>query len=257
MMMLGIVTPTSGTVTVFGEDFYTHRAQVLQDMNYSSAYSRLPMWLTVWEALYVFAQLYGIANSRERIEVLLKAFGVANHRNHLMGDLSAGNATRVNLCKAFINSPKLVLLDEPTASLDPEIADRVREFIRESRERFTTTILITSHNMAEIEELCDRVVFINKGKIIAEDTPESLAQKIQHTKLRLMTGDGQKRTIAYAKKHAVPIKIKDRYVELSVAEKQIAEILNDLAKIGVEYSEISIDKPTLEDFFISEVRHGA
>ncbi|MBI4058536.1 ABC transporter ATP-binding protein [Candidatus Gottesmanbacteria bacterium] len=253
-MIMGIITPTTGEIRVFGKEFSRHRQDVLTKMNYSSAYSKLPWRLTVWESLYVFSQLYGVSNPRERIEELIKAFEVEEFKDRLLGDLSAGNNTRVNLCKAFINRPELVLLDEPTASLDPDIADRVRFFIHESRERFNTTVLITSHNMAEIEELCDRVVFISKGKIIAQDTPEGLAKKISKTRVRLMMRDGQKRTVAYCNTAKFPIRVSDRYVEIDVDEQQVASLLTELAEIGVTYSEISIDKPTLEDFFIGEVR---
>ncbi len=255
MMLLGIVAPTSGSITIFGKDLLTYRQEILQQMNYSSAYAKLPWRLKVWEALYVFSQLYSVSDPGQRIEDLIHAFHVGEYRNHLISDLSAGNATRVNLCKAFINKPRLVLLDEPTASLDPDIGEHVRSFIKESRSRFHTTVLITSHNMAEIEELCDRVIFLNHGKIIAEDTPESLARKIKKTRVRLMMRDGQKRTLAYCKAQKLPVTVNDRYVTIEVSEKNIAPLLTGLAQIGVDYAEISIDKPTLEDFFIGEVRH--
>ncbi|MEK7165801.1 MAG: ABC transporter ATP-binding protein [Patescibacteria group bacterium] len=255
MMLLGIIHPTSGSISVFGRDLISDREEILQQMNYSSAYAKLPWRLKVWEALYVFSQLYSVDQPLKRIDTLLDAFQVSQHRETLLGDLSAGNNTRVNLCKAFINNPKLVLLDEPTASLDPDIGDHVRSFIKESRNRFKTTILITSHNMAEIEELCDRVIFLNHGKIVAEDTPEGLAKRITSTKISLMIGKGQSKTIAFCKKHQLPIEVSDRYINIEVNENEIAKLLSDLGTIGVTFSEISIDKPTLEDFFITEVRH--
>lgn len=255
MMLLGITLPTAGTINVFGLDFFSHREEILKRMNYSSAYSKMPWRLKVWESLYVFAQLYEVSDPQQRIATLLKAFAVEQHRNNFINDLSAGNATRINLCKAFINQPELVLLDEPTSSLDPEIADNVRKYIKEARDKFKTTILITSHNMAEIEELCDRVIFLNRGRIIAEDTPEGLANKISQTRVRLMMRDGQKRTINYCQKHNLPVQTNDRYVTIEIRETDVPNLLNGLVAVGVDYSEISIDKPTLEDFFIGEVRH--
>jgi ABC-2 type transport system ATP-binding protein len=194
-------------------------------------------------------------NPGERIDQLMKAFEVEKYHNTMIDDLSAGNKTRLSLCKAFINSPQLVLLDEPTASLDPDIADKVRTFIKDARDKFKTTILITSHNMAEVEELCDRVIFIDHGKIVAEDTPEGLAKNIKKTRVEFMIKDGQKRTVEYCKKRKLQYKLKDRAISVEIAEEKIAQLLNDLAILKIKYSQISIDKPTLEDYFIEEVRH--
>lgn len=255
-MILGTIAPTSGSITVFGLDFFKNREEILQQMNYSSAYIRAPWRLKAWEHLYVFALLYQVENPGRRIDEMLQVFALSDQINTLAGDLSSGNMARLNLAKAFINNPRLVLLDEPTSSLDPDVADHVRDFIKKSRETFHTTILITSHNMAEIEELCDRVIFMNHGNIVVEDTPEGLARKIKKTRVRLMIRDGQKRTIAYCRRHKLPISVSDRYVVIQTDESEVAALLNGLATGGVSYSEISIDKPTLEDFFLSEVRHG-
>lgn len=253
-MILGNITPTSGSIKVFGKIFSSNREEILQQMNYSSAYVRAPLRIKVWEHLYIFALLYQVENPSMRVNEMLKTFDLEKHKDTFAGDLSAGNMARLNLCKAFINEPKLVLLDEPTSSLDPEIADRVRRFITNKREKFGTTILITSHNMSEIEELCDWVIFMNKGKIIAKDTPEGLSKKIKKTKIRLMINDGNKRIKAYCVKEKLPLTQDGRYTMIEVKEDKIAYILNGLAAAGVKYSEISIDKPTLEDFFIEEIR---
>lgn len=254
-MLLGITLPSSGSIKIFGKNFFENKKEILKKMNYSSAYSKLPWRLKAWEALYVFSQLYQIKDPMKKIDELLAVFNVQKHKNTMMGDLSAGNSTRINLCKAFINDPRLVLLDEPTASLDPDVADRVREFIKKSREHFKTTILITSHNMAEIEELCDRVIFLNHGKIVAEDTPEELARKIKKTRVELMMEDGLKRTLSYCKEHRLKAVANERFVEIEIDEDKIAKLLNDLASLGVEYREISIQKPTLEDYFKKEARN--
>ncbi len=224
-------------------------------MNYSSAYVQLPWRLKVWEALYVFSQFYSVVNPRKRIDQLLEAFEVEPYRNTLIDDLSTGNKTRLNLCNAFINSPQLVLLDEPTASLDPDIADKARQFIIEARKKLQTTLLITSHNMAEVEELCDRVIFIDQGRIIAEDTPEGLAKKIKKAKVNLMIKDGRKRTVAYCQKEKLSYKVSDHYLTIDIDEEKIAQLLHDLAGLKIVCNQISIDKPTLEDFFIEVVRH--
>lgn len=253
-MMLGIISPTSGSISVFGLPFEENREAILKQMNYSSAYIKAPWRLTVWEHLYVFALMYEVPDPKQKIAEVLKIFNFTKDKDVLGGDLSSGNMARLNLCKAFINQPRVVLLDEPTSSLDPDVADQVRQFIKSSRERYKTTILITSHNMAEIEELCDRVIFMNRGRIIAEDTPEGLSKKIKKTRVRFMMKDGAKRTIKFATDAGFTVTSKDRFVVVEVEEEDVAYLLAGLAEKGVSYSEISIDKPTLEDFFIEEAR---
>lgn len=179
-MLLGTLTPTSGHITMFGRNFLRDRHICAQDITFASSYIRLPWRLTVWENLRVYGLLYGLRKPlfTERVEKLLHYFGVWKQRHKAISELSAGQITRIMLTKAFLPYPKLVLLDEPTASLDPDIAHQVRAFIQEQQQRFQTTILYTSHNMAEVAELCDRVVFLKEGKIVAVDTPEGLAESV-------------------------------------------------------------------------------
>jgi ABC-2 type transport system ATP-binding protein len=212
----------------------------------------------VREHLTVFAKLYEVPEAEKRIDAMTEIFRVNEFRNTLCGDLSAGNTARVNLCRAFINHPKLVLLDEPTSSMDPEVAVAVRKYLLMVQEKYNTSILITSHNMAEVEELADRVIFINHGKIIAEGAPGALVKKTMPlTRVKLFMRDGQKRTVEYCRKHRLKAVTEDRYAEIDIAEEKIAGLLNDLGKLGVDYSEISINKPTLEDFFLGEAGHDA
>ncbi len=254
-MIMGFTLPTSGTITVFGKEFGSNRQEILSRVNFASAYTKIPYRLSVWEYLYMFALLYDVPKPKEKITSLLKTFQITDRKDMIGEDLSSGNTARVNLCKAFINDPELLFLDEPTSSMDPDIADQVRSHISLAKKEFGTTVMITSHNMAEIEELCDRVIFINHGSIIAEDTPDHLAHRMHHTAIRLTMKDGQKRTIAYCKKRKLPIEVRERSVTISVTEEAIAGTLADLAKIGVEYGSISIQAPTLEQYFIREVRH--
>lgn len=179
-MLLGTLTPTSGSVRMFGHDFLRDRHICAQDVTFASSYIRLPWRLTVLENLRVYGLLYGLKKPvfRERIERLLNFFGVWDQRNKAISELSAGQITRVMLTKAFLPYPKLVLLDEPTASLDPDIAHQVRAFIQDQQKQFQTTILYTSHNMSEVAELCDRIVFLKSGKIVAIDTPEKLTESV-------------------------------------------------------------------------------
>jgi len=254
-MIMGFTLPTSGEITVFGKEISQNRQDILARVNFASAYTKMPYRITVWQYLFMFSLLYDIPNPKERIGTLLKTFQLEDRTQTIGEDLSSGNMARVNLCKAFINNPELMFLDEPTSSMDPDIADHVRSSIAQAQERFQTTVLITSHNMAEIEELCDRVIFINHGKIIAQDTPEALAKRMDVTKIKLLMKDGQKRTIAYCKSRRIPIEVKERSVTISIKEDAIAGLLSDLAGKGIEYASISIEAPTLEDYFIGEVRH--
>jgi len=254
LMILGIVRQTAGAITVFGLDVNKHREAILKLMNYSSASVRAPWRLKVWEHLYVMALLYEVDHVHERITEVLQAFSLEPYRQSYVDDLSAGNLARLNVAKAFINHPKLVLLDEPTSSLDPDIAERVRAFIATSRRTFRTTILLTSHNMAEVEKLCDRVIFINHGRIVAEDTPERLARKIRKTHVRLMVREGQRQAASFVREAGFPVTREDRFLVVEIDEEDIAYLLAGLADRGVTYDHISIDKPTLENFFIGEVR---
>lgn len=182
-ILLGLLTPTRGNVQILGMDITKHRIEILQRCNFSSAYIRLPYNLSVYENLMVFARIYLVPRPKERINELLEEFEITHLRTRMNGMLSAGEATRVNICKALLNKPELLLLDEPTASLDPDIADKVRKMIDKVRRVEKTSILYTSHNMRDIEELCDRVVFLHKGKILAQGTPETIKQDFSQQSL--------------------------------------------------------------------------
>jgi len=254
-MLLDFIAPTSGNIEIFGLHYKDHRGEILQRLNYSSTYVEMVPRLTVWENLLVMANLYLVPHPKGKIQEVVGRFGVGAFINKRYEDLSQGQKTRVFLCKAFLNDPDLLLLDEPTASLDPDVALLIRKEILVAREN-GMTILITSHNMAEVEEVCDRVLFINHGKIVAEDTPEELAKKVRQIRVNFMMKDGQKRTMSFAKKAGFPATADGRFVTISVDEADIAYLLSGLADLGVEYGEISIDKPTLEDYFIKMSRIG-
>lgn len=254
-MLLDLVTPTSGSVRIFGRTYAESSEHIHQEVNYSSTYVELPPRLTVRENLVVMGLMYQVADKDRKIRDLAERFGVTPFLSTQYQKLSAGQKTRVSLCKAFLNEPKLLLLDEPTASLDPDIAQFVRREITQARKR-GMTVLITSHNMAEVEEICDRVLFIHHGKILAEDTPEELASQVRKARVHLMMKDGQKRTLAFAKKAGFAASVEGRYVTIEIEEQDIAYLLAGIADLGVSYSEVSIDKPTLEEYFIEASRGG-
>lgn len=252
-MLLDLISPTDGKISIFGKDYQHESEYIHQNINYSSTYVELPPRLTVFENLLVMGFMYQVEDKQSRIIELADKFGVTPFISWQYQKLSAGQKTRVSLCKAFLNEPKLLLLDEPTASLDPDIAQFVRKEIVNAQKR-GMTVLITSHNMSEVEEVCDRVLFINHGKIVAEDTPEGLANRVRKSRIHLMMKDGQKRTLSFAKKAGFPAGTEGRFVTIEIDEQDIAYLLAGIAELGVTYSEVSIDKPTLEEYFIEASR---
>lgn len=249
-MLLGLMSQTSGTISYFGLPFHSHRVQILKRINAMSGYGKMPWRLTVWENLVVFAHLYEVNSYKQKIQELAKRFEVTDLFKKSFQDLSAGQATRVNLVKAFLNDPELVLLDEPTASLDPDISVKIRQFILAEQKRKNLSILITSHNMAEVEEVCDRVIFLHHGKIVAIDSPENLARKNSSVEVNLMITDGLKRTSVYLRKKKFTFTESNRFVTVKLPEKEIVPFLHSLSENNIEYKDIEINRPSLEDFFL-------
>ncbi|MEW6325898.1 MAG: ABC transporter ATP-binding protein [Nitrospirota bacterium] len=182
-MLLGTLLPTSGQIRILGMDLALHRDAILHQVNFSSTYVSMPTSLTVWENLMVFARLYGLPNPRRRVDAVMKLFEIDDLRSVSGRGLSSGQLTRVCLAKAFLNEPKILFLDEPTASLDPDIADKTRRLLRETQMQRGTAIFYTSHNMQEMEALCDRIIFLQRGRIIAMDTPRAVMDKYRQTSL--------------------------------------------------------------------------
>ena len=257
-MLLSTLKPTSGAIFYFGKDFFVHRSDILKDVAFASTYVSLPWMLTIEQNLEVFGRLSGMngLQRQERIEPLLERFGIADKKKSPVSSLSAGQITRLMLVKAFMIRPKIALLDEPTASLDPDIAKDVVEFVLEQRERYGTSILYTSHNMAEVGEVCDRVLFMQQGKIVADDIPQNLAKSVATSRVQLQVGDGMKRTAMIAERLKLKYKIEHRSIELELDEGQIAALLSALAEVGVIYTNINILQPTLEDYFLHMVGKG-
>ena len=152
-------------------------------MNFCSTYTNLPGNLLVWQNLTVFGKLYAVPQLDKRIDDVMELLEISHLKKRVAGHLSAGESTRLNLCKALLNRPKLLLLDEPTASLDPDIADKVRKVVRRVCQEDGVTMLYTSHNMRDVEEVCDRVVFLHKGRVLHEGTPDQIVAHFQEKSL--------------------------------------------------------------------------
>ena len=257
-MLLSTLEPTSGRIEYFGKSLAEHRESILALVGYASAYSKLPLHLAIEENLDVFGRLYGMPGRarKERTKELLTRFGVWDLRRRTMSGLSAGQTTRVMLAKAFLARPRIALLDEPTASLDPDIAHAVRDFVREQRDGARVSILYTSHNMDEVAEVCDRVLFLDRGKIAAVGTPEELAASAASTRMRFTVEQGLDDLIHSAEAWGLAATVERETVEVEIDEHHIAEFLQELAVKAVRYTGISLFKPTLEDYFIMLARRS-
>ncbi len=182
-MILGILQPSGGTIEILGRPVSAQGDRIAEEINFSAVYTQVPPNLTVVQNLNIFALLYDITDRRRTIDRLLQEFDLNRFANTRAGLLSSGELSRLNLAKALINNPKLLLLDEPTASLDPSVAEEIREKIRTYAERTGAAVLWTSHNMGEIEKMCSRVLFLFRGRILLAGDPKTLPEQNGKTNL--------------------------------------------------------------------------
>lgn len=249
-MLLGLLTPNSGEVNYFEKSLFTNREEILERVNFSSTYINFPWELKVKECLLYISYLYKINNRKKRIEEVVEMFNISKLMDKKIVELSEGQKTKINLAKSFLNNPEILLLDEPTASLDPDTADEVRKLILKRRKESEFSVVFTSHNMAEIEEVCDRVIFMKEGKILANDTPENLAKTINISHIKLMPVHYHL-FLNFCKQNKFDFETDEKHITIHIKEEKISELLNTLAKEEIAYDEISIKTPTLEDYFIS------
>ena len=182
-MLLGLLEPSSGSIRLFGQDFIRDRFSVLGRINFSSPYVDLPQRLTVRENLLVYAKMYGVSRPRERVAEVASSFRMEKLLDRRMRKLSSGQKTRASLAKAMINEPEFLLLDEPTASLDPETTAWIRDLLGQYRKERGTTILFASHDMREVELLCDEALLMRRGKLVVKGSPKSLLEKFERDTL--------------------------------------------------------------------------
>lgn len=176
-MLLGLITPTSGSIRMFGLDLAHHRETILRQVNFSSTYISLPFSLTVEENLKVIARLYGVGQVQRHIDDVIKKLEMEDIRHKLTRKLSSGQMSRVTLAKAVMTEPKVLFLDEPTASLDPDIVNKIKGFLKEYQQTERLSMLYTSHNMREMEEMSDRIIFLQHGRIVAQGTAEDIVRQ--------------------------------------------------------------------------------
>lgn len=256
-MLLDVLTPTSGVVEYLGKNLFKHH-EILQYVSFASGYTRLPSSLTVYQCLLTHGMLYNMSGEelRTKIPSILNEFGITHLADRNASTLSAGQTTCVLLARTFLVEPQVVLLDEPTAALDPENAQLVRSFIKKLNQEKGISILFTSHNMVEVAELCDRILILKEGVIIADDTPESLASSVSRAHVQLVSVDHLPQLIQFAQQNSLDFTSQERHIDIVIDEHKISEFLESLAHHKLRYSQISIAKPTLEDYFLSIARKG-
>ncbi len=252
-ILLQIIVPDSGMVEIFGKNAFKNREEVLQKMNFTSAYVHLFGALTVFENLKVFAKLYGIKGVK-KIDSLIQEFEANELKNKKASNLSSGQLTKVMIIKALLNDPELLLLDEPTSSLDPDMAHKFREILKKVKKDRGVSMLYTSHNMPEIEEMCDRVIFLSKGRIAANDTPEKLTKIIPNHTLRVEFVSLPLDIEDFLSKRQINAQISQDAIMIETENEEIPAILQEIYRYGYKIKNISIDEPDLEDVFIKFAR---
>ncbi len=175
--LLGLISPTSGSIHMFGLDLAQHREAILQQVNFSSTYISMPFSLTVEENLKVIARLYSLQHIQKRVDAIVENLEMEDIRSKLTRKLSSGQMSRLTLAKALMTQPKILFLDEPTASLDPDIVNKIKAFLKEYQRTVNLSILYTSHNMREMEEMSNRIIFLQHGRIVAEGTADQIIQR--------------------------------------------------------------------------------
>lgn len=256
-MLLGVTLYDAGDIRYFGKSLNEHRQYILQRINFTSAFNTLQGRISAYENLLVFAQLYSVNQAEKKIKDLAEYFEITDQLSKKYGDLSAGQKSRVNLVKSMLNDPELILMDEPTASLDPDIADKTLSLIEKRNRETGMSILYTSHEMDEVTRICDEVIFMDHGKIVAHDTPLGLTKRIKEAKL-VLTFDATKKTMEdflteNNHKHEF---INKNTVEITVNEKDIPKVIFKVSNTGIWITDIEVHKPTLEDFFLQIARGG-
>jgi ABC-2 type transport system ATP-binding protein len=235
-ILLSSLTPTSGNISYFGKSLFKHRSRILQHVAFASTYVKMPAVLTVGQNLDIYAHLYGLSyyERKRAIRHFLEVFDVAHTYDKPMGTLSAGQSTRVMLAKAFLTSPKIILLDEPTASLDPESTLIVRHCILQERKEKGVAFLVTSHDMDEVAAMCDRVLVMKHGKLIASDMPANLAATVHHAKIHLIFKTPLQEALSYIENRGIRFIVEGALVTVEVGEQRVAQFLQDLPRHGIE-----------------------
>ena len=254
----GVLTPTEGTVEIFGKDVKKYRDQIVEDMNVGSGESQFHWALTVQQILIFYSMVYGFEREegKKKVSRLVNEFEIKDILNKKIGWLSSGQRMRVVLCKALLNDPKFLMLDEPTLRLDPDIAKKTRELILKVNKEHGATILLASHYMTEVEQLCKRIAFLDKGQIIDIGKIDKVKSK-SFTEFRILIKVKNLKNITSLKKMGFDIQRKNRTISKVLKnDEELSSLLNKLARRGYDLLDIETKKPTLEDYFLKMVENG-
>ena len=256
-MIVGLIRPDSGKILILGKDPEKDWEYVKNRCNVSTAYFEMLTRLTVKQNLMFYAKVYNIKSPEKQIKRLLKLFEIEHLENKRIGGLSSGENTRVLLCKGLVNDPEVLFLDECTVGLDPDIADKTRKAIMKYHKDTGCTILFTSHYMPEVEELCNRIAFMDKGKIFKIDTAENLKKSITISVIEITLKTQVKELVSLLKSNdakILSIEGKKVIFEADSVDDQVYKILNKIFAGGFMLDDLEIKKPTLEDIFINIAR---
>ena len=256
-MITGLLKKDAGEIKILGLDPEKNWEEVKNKMNVSTAYFPLSDILTIRQNLRVYAKIYGIRNVEQRIDELLELFELKPLQNRRVIALSSGEKTRTALCKGLINKPSVLFLDECTVGLDPDIAEKTRQIIVDYRKEHDATILFTSHYMHEVEELCDRIAFMDKGKIITIATADELKKTIKKQVIKITVKDKAKELKKFLSSEDVEVLFAEDNTlifEASYEKDKVYKVLNKIFTKGFLLSDLHIKKPTLDDIFIKFAR---
>lgn len=256
-ILLGLILADSGSIRIFDQDFATQHTAIRRRMNVAAAFTSLSGVLTVRENLKVYGNIYGVRNLTAKIDELLERFEISDLANQKLHYLSSGQHTRVTLCKGLINDPELLLLDECTVGLDPDIAEKTRRALQQIQREQRTTVIFTSHNMNEVEALCGRIAFLSKGEILRIDTAERIKHLIPHQIFAIRFLPGTDLTVLRNLENLPTAEQAGdttlRFV-LDDSERQLDALLRRLTQAGGHITDVQMTKPTLEDVFIKVAR---
>ncbi|HEY8692012.1 MAG TPA: ABC transporter ATP-binding protein [Chloroflexota bacterium] len=249
-MLVGLTLPDAGFVRYFGQDLHKRRQECLQRINFTSSFNTLQGRISVWENLRVFADLYSVKDPVNKVRELADAFDIVGLLPQRFLTLSAGQKTMVNLVKSLLNDPEIILMDEPTASLDPDVADRTMAILESLKASRNLSMVYTSHQMDEVARICDEVIFMDKGRIVAHDSPDELTKRIATAQLRVVfSGDGSN-----IQRQLPEATVNGNVVTVTTEEALIPRAILAINAAGVTITDLDVKKPSLEDVFLRIAR---
>ncbi len=254
-MLVGITLPDGGRIRYFGQDLRQHRQMCLQRVNFASSFNTLQGRISVWENLIVFAQLYSVPQPQKKIRELAGYFEIVDLLPQRFLTLSAGQKTRVNLVKSLLNDPEIILMDEPTASLDPDIADRTMSLLESLKASRSLSMVYTSHQMDEVARICDEVIFLDHGRIVAQDTPAELTRRIATAQLRITFSGDQQAVLQRLSAEIQEVSAAGpNRVAMTLNERLVPRAISLVSEAGAVFTDIEIKKATLDDVFLQIAR---